>query len=315
MKTSFFAVITAIIISISSTAFSQNLIPPLKSNDFTLQISGYGQGLWGDRVLVGNEHNRTAAWQSLVTRFDLKTPTPAVKFYGEVEFWGIDKSNANWLKKAFVEVKASDYLTLRLGRMLLSGGYNTPSSDNLETVHYPRVPFPVYGNGLQAEVNLGEGWTLITDIEGETSSHFDDLKMYQKVEATARLTKSFDEIHLALSGQVALAESFKLYGINADWKPLKELHLKSCVYTADDNVLGYSGGYIFVGYTLFDYTELHNQVDYRTDEHHSSSTIWTKGVRVWCPRDQVELTLDHETVFSKEAKTDNRLFARLQIRF
>lgn len=314
MKSSFFAVLSALTISMSSVAFGQNLIPPLESNGFSLQVSGYGQGLWSDHTLSGDEHNRNSAWQSLVTRFDLKTPNQAVKFYGEVEFWGIDQPHANWLQQAFVEVKATDYLTLRLGRMLLSGGYVTPSSDNLETVHYPRVPWPVYGNGIQADVKLGKGWEFIADITGETSRNFDDLKMYRKVEASARLAKTFDDFHLTLAGQVAFAEDFKLYGIDVDWKPVKSFHFKSALYTADDNVLCYKGGYLFAGYTLFDHVELHSQVDYRTDAH-ASSTIWTKGVRVWSVRDQVEVTLDHESVFSKDQKTDNRIFARLQIRF
>jgi len=311
MKKSLLVVIA--VFSLVSVMFGQNLIPPLESHGFSLQASGYGQGVWGDKPLVGDALGRKAAWQTVTMRLDLKTPSSAVKFYGEVEFWGIDEENANWLSQAFLEVKATDSITFRVGRMLLSGGYVTPASDCLETVHYPRVPWPVYGNGFQMEIKFCEDWKVIADFSGDTSLHFDDSDLYKKAETSARLTKSFNKINLTLAGQIALAEDLKIYGVDFDWRPDK-LHLKGALYVVDNTAGGwYRGGYLFAGYTLFDHVELHSQIDFRS-EIGKSSTIWTNGVRVWSPRDQVEITVDHEAFF-EQGKVDNRFFARLEVRF
>jgi len=235
------SLIMLVLFVLSATVIhGQNLVPPIKTSEFTLQMSGYSQALWSN------------------------------------------------------------------------GGYVIPRSDYLETVHYPRVPYHVFGNGIQVEAKLGNEWTLIGDVTGQTTVKFYDKTVFQKPEMSVWLSKSFTE-HLAVSATAEIAQSLQFFGVDWDYKPIDRLHIKGALYVGGDGGW-YNGGYVFLGYKLLNHIELHTQIDYRVSPRDGNDAIWTNGVRIWSWKDRVELTADYESVFSGRG-AESTLFARLQIRF
>lgn len=285
----------------------EDYLPPIAYKGFSLQAGGFVQGLWSNRAIPEDEHGRNLRLSALFAEFELSTPSSAIKLFGELNFCGIGRSETDLLEKAYVEVKATDGAIFRFGRFLSTRGYMTPDPGELETVHYPRVPYEAESTGLQAEIRFPHGWSSVVEVTGQTG----DEDLFKRIEGSVRLSKVFSETHLSVGGTVKLAKDFRAYYLDAVWHPVKEFRVKGAFYTAEDFELGrYGGGYLFAGYTLFDRLELHTQIDYR-----SASMIWTKGVRVWSNDDRMELTVDHESLFPAAGRVSHQVFARFEVRF
>lgn len=75
----------------------------------------------------------------------------------------------------------------------MAGGYTLPAPAALETVRFPRMPFSCYAHGVQAQGNLGSGFTVISDLTGRSGVSFDSDSNWDRLESSTRLQKKVTE--------------------------------------------------------------------------------------------------------------------------
>lgn len=293
----------------------------IKVDSFTLKLEGWTQVYYMpedgvvpqvEKVCLGSDDLQ---WTSIRLRSTLTTRTP-LSFFTDFEMIDLDDSSKNWMRNAEVRWKFNDDWQIRTGRIALSPIGLTPPPFLLETVRYPRVPFSVFGYGVQVEGNFGDGWKLWTDVSGASGVSFDDPENWDHMEFSSRLQKNLSK-ELFVGGTVQLGEEFGRFALDFGYKPTDRLCLKGAFYTLNEEQANIQGAYAFVGYKVLKWAEFHTMVDYQNNKSQGlrdvDSFIWTNGVRLWAPNDQMSLTVDHEWIIDGEQ--ESRIMARLQFRF
>ena len=300
---------------------SPSLIPLLKADPFTLKLEGWTQVYYMpedgvtpqvEKVRLGSDDLQ---WTSIRLRSTLTTGTP-LSFFTDFEMMDLDDGSKNWMRNAEVRWKFNDDWQIKAGRIALSPIWLTPPPFLLETIRYPRVPFPVFGYGVQVEGNLGDGWKLWADVSGASGVSFDDRENWDHMEFSSRLQKDLTK-ELFVGGTVQLGEEFSRFALDFGYKPTDQLCLKGAIYTLNEEQANIQGAYAFAGYKVLKWAELHTMMDYQNSKPNGmpgeDSFIWTNGVRLWAPNDQVSFTVDHEWIVNGEQ--ESRVMARLQFRF
>jgi hypothetical protein len=297
---------------------AQNLIPKIGGSNVTIQVSGYTHVYYApesvtcpkaDKVGIPNDDS-DFQWGLCRVKMDIKSSTPFGGFL-QIEAVDLDDSSKNWLREALVSYKANDDWSFKVGHLFLAGGWVLyPSPFAIETVRSPRIPFSCYAYGAQAIGNLGNGWSVMSDVTGKSGVSFDSGDNLDGLENSTRLQKKITKDWF-LVGTIQLSEDFESMALDSEYR-LGKLCLRGAAYgkyMTDDTIANTKGFYTYAGYEVFKGVELHGQYDHQVDK----DDIWTVGARLWAPNNWVELTVDYEVVDGQS--DDNRVIARFETRF
>ncbi len=323
------------------------LIPSIQVGDkLTLRLWGFSQAqMTFTEATPTTEEEESWQWTNLRLLGNLDGKRLGLGFV--FNFSDLQERDGNWLRELYGQVKLTDSLKLRAGRLLLSTGNGNalPGPFKWETVAYPKsLRFGQYGTGIQTLWNQ-ENWSAIMDVTGDSSLPFDDPGSLQDLECSARLKRTFrdQERELGwLAGSVQLTNNVYRFGLDSQWQPVKTLTLRGgAVYSdyEDKKTSNQLGGFALVAYRPISLLEIHTMLDQESnlskeyqelqkqkDEQGnvtyqkvtmrtSDATVitWTNGLRLIGKADHWAVTLDYEAVL--EGQRPDRILARAQIRF
>lgn len=305
------------VVMVGVRAEAQGLIPSLGTSNLQVQVSGYTHiyslpdsttAPRPDKVGIPNDDS-DIQWGLCRVKMDIKSSTPFGGFT-EIEAVDLNDSSKNWLRRAHVSYKANDDWSFYVGRLFLAWGSVLPSPYSVETVRFGRVPFACYAYGAQVSGNLGNGWSVLSDVTGKSGVSFDSGDNWDGVENSTRLQKKITK-SWSMAGTVQLTEDYEGVALDSEYR-IGKLCLRGTAYGKymdDSPTPDTQGLYAFAGYEIMNGLELHGQYDYQ----HEKDNIWTVGTRLWAPKNWVELTVDYEMV--EGLSDDNRVIARLETRF
>ncbi len=296
---------------------AQNLLPSFGDSNLQVQVSGYTHiyslpdsktAPRPDKVGIPDDDS-DIQWGLCRVKMDIKSSTPFGGFV-QIEAVDLDDSSKNWLRQAHVSYKANDDWSFNVGRLFVAASASAPSPFGQETVRCYRWPFAFYAYGAQVAGNLGNGWSILSDVTGKSGVSFDSGDNWDGVENSTRLQKKITK-DWSVAGTVQLSEDFEGVALDSAYQ-LGKLCLRGTAYgkyMTDDAVADTKGFYTYAGYEVLKGVELHGQYDHQVNK----DDIWTVGTRLWAPKNWVELTVDYEMVNGQS--DDNRVIARLETRF
>jgi hypothetical protein len=259
-----------------------------------------------------------------------------------VDFADLQQPNGNWGRELYIKYKFNKQWSASVGRLFLPAGWSTPALFELETVRYPHAdPFSCYGWGAQLEGEFGDGWSIKTSINANSSVSFSDNDSWNRLEFSARLEKKFE--HGAIAATTQISDEFVRVASDFTWKPIEVFYLRGEVaytHNTDTRMSDRVGAYAIAVYRPLQWFEIHSMIDGAADLEKSymqwkTSTAddgtmsarpvkmftsdeylitWTSGVRFFIGKDDMlSLTLDYEMPLD-DTRPDTFL-ARLQFRF
>ena len=302
---------------VGSNVWAQGLISPIGNDKIWAEMSGYTHVYYlpesstspnADKVGIPDDSS-DVQWGLCRVMTDIKSMS-SWAFHSEIEAVDLNDSQDNWLRVAQVSYKANNDWTLYAGRVFLAAQWSTPGAADLETIQYPRIPFPCYAYGVQASGNLGDGMSILFDITGKSGVSFDSDENWDGLESSAYLKKTITK-NLSLAETVEISDNFGGFALDSEYR-IGKFCLKGAgyiQYDLTDEARDIKGFYAYSGYEILKRTELHAQYDHQV----SANDILTAGTRLWAPNDQVSLTLDYEYV--PDQNDDSRVIARVEARF
>jgi len=213
----------------------------------------------------------------------------------------------NWLLEGRVSYAFNERWKVYVGRLFLTGGFPTPPPFALETAIYPRFPFALNATGVQLKGDLGD-WDVAAEVTGQSGTPFDDERSFDRAELGLRAKRHLSKVFW-VAGTTELSGDFQRFALDFDFAPKKEHLLRGAIYEVVENRLpNKTGGYVFYGWRPLGWLELHEQLDYQTN----NGLLVTTGIRLWCWHNRLSLIVDYEVDVSDGT---GRVIARQQFRF
>ncbi|MBT3282852.1 hypothetical protein HON59_01825 [bacterium] len=305
-------------VSVFAYAEPEPLIPKLSlPKGMTLKSIGWIQQAY-------KEHKNYGSTQ--LNGFRIKTfleTKGSFRAVGEIEFSHMDRPDTNWLRQLYGAYKVTEKWEIRVGRLLQPGLYPTPIPYLLQTVKYPRDVFHWYGYGVQAKGDLGNGWSLLLEVTGNSDVTFYKEDQFRQAEFSGRLEKWIESLRLNVATTFHVSHEFSMVGADIRYQPTEKLFFRGLVYHAD-----YLGGELtYGGHLLAEYKVLetkwlngkfHTMIDYRDEETqklHYNDAILTNGITIETKNDRWSGTIDYETYFSGDEPDKGRWLIQAQFRF
>jgi len=261
-------------------------------------------------------------------------------------FADLQEEYGDWVREFYGKVKLTNAWEARVGRILHSVGTGNarPGPFRWETALFPHLPWGQYGTGWQLKWIFGP-WSAIIDATGNSSASPDDLASLRDLEFSALIKRTFADAERELgylSGSVQLIKNVCHFGLDGQYRPIKELTLRGGLVYSDYASEKHSNSLDVFGlaayrltprfeiHTMIDgtadlskkYQELQEQTDelgittyqwqtYRTSD--AARIAWTNGLRILGEDDHWAVTLDYEMAL--EGQQPDRILARFQVRF
>ncbi len=251
-----------------------------------------GVGIYGWFTIIGEATESTNSVSLRHARMrPTVTITPSLWLFGEYDLAEL-RPKQNWLKQSWIGWRPTESLTLRAGRLTLTPIALTPPPFKLESVNYPRLPYRVFGYGLQAEAKHGD-WKLAADVSGTSGLLFDDAGQFDSIETTVRVERNFGRT-LTLGGQFQTADHILNLGLDWNYRPTDWLTAKGAGYVSYVGEAKTTGGYAFLGLKPCPALEFYGQFDALRQRERDASFIASGGVTLMSPGRKRSITLGHE---------------------
>jgi hypothetical protein len=291
---------------------AQGLIPKLEIGDVDLQISGYAQ-----YVYTEDGQPTEFYWPNL--RVSSTLSYEAWSFVSQVNLAHADRANMNWLRLLYAQYELNDSWQLRVGRVCTAGFWAVPPPAKNETVSWPLYEnFTAYGWGVQTYGKFGDDWSLLADITARSGQTFDNDTAFQDIEGSVRVTKQLDDWQLAATAQISA--DAQRFGTDATWQALPNFYVRGAVYSELNSAARLRDSFGMYGIAVWrvqSRLELHSRLNYArafdTRGKFEDNIIWTNGLRLFGPKDNLSFTVDYESALVGEC--ENRLLARIQFLF
>ncbi len=293
------------LVVLSSAAFADPVIPPLTLDNFTLESKVSIAGMY-------TSNPDASELRLSLARYELTLKSPGDwRIYSSFNMGDYGDRYENWLEQMEFIYQPNKNWTLHIGRLFLAPGYMTPAQQYLETANYPREPWGYYGWGIQADGDLGNGYSIIAQVTGTAHSSFRNDANWEAAVFSGHIEKKFSD-QFKLEAQTQLSTSgAQAVGVGFEYKPVEQLFFRGEVYKAWGDHTDTSGAWLLATYKPLKWFELHSQVDYRDADLGGHGFIVSPGMRFLLPQWQrTSLTVDYQ--FDTQGTSDG-LYIRLQI--
>lgn len=301
--------------AVVSNTHAQQTLPKIQIGNGSLSLYG-----WVAEEYIKERESDTLQLKHMRLRGELEYPNSFGAF-AELELAHLDDPNDNWLRQAYISYDINDKWQLKVGRLNLAGIYVHPPPFLLETVKYPRSPFPAYAYGVQAKGEFRNDWSLIAGIGGTSDLAFDEKGQFRQMEFSSRLEKSIKSLNLTFAGTTHLSRDSTILGFDISYKPTPRWLFKGVLYNTRDSEEESAtvGGQVMAEVNISELLSFHSQIDIEHPADKKLNTddmILTNGIEIKTKDSQWSFTVDHEAHFDNGYDKDNsKILFRFQFRF
>jgi len=286
---------------VAEPAAAQQLLPKLKIGSGTLDVHGWAHTVTDTKL-------NSTEWSSARFRARYNKPKGLGAFV-DLDLRNLDKQGG--IKRLLVTYNTSSSTQVRVGRFPVSSFYFAPSDIALETVRYARFPFAFYATGVQVE-HRGKGWTVLTDVTGNSSKRAYDRSQMDRLELSTQVTHAFRSV--TLSEFVQVSSDFFRVGLGVSDNLTTKLRYRTVVYASRTKDEGTLGGHMLAAYRIRPWLEHHTQVDFqRRPRVTHTDPIITSGLRLMTRPEWLLLTVEKHWYLNRPI--ENRFLMRAQIRY